>query len=331
MALQPRLFALAYRMLGSVSDADDVVQDTWLRWEQASLTARSAEAMLVTIATRLSLDRLRAGQRRREEHVGPWLPEPLMADQGAPDPGDVTILHESMGVAFLTMLERLSGPERAALLLHDVFGYPHAEVALMIDETVANSRQLVSRARRRLSGPHHGPHPRPPTDVANEMVMRFIVAASSGDVPTVMSLCAPDVSLTSDGGPHRRAARYEVVTPHRVSRLWTNITKRYLDMPQPLCGVEFGRANGDVAMSIRYGDRIDFVAGFQCDIHGVFRIWIVLDPAKLRHLNAPGRTWRPTEASSGARIALTAPLSPLAENRPWSETQRPVNSAFPAP
>lgn len=306
VALQPRLFAIAYRMLGSVSDADDVVQDTWLRWERASLRARSAEAMLVTIATRLSLDRLRAGQRRRKEHVGPWLPEPLMADQGAPDPGEVTVLHESMGMAFLTMLERLSGPERAALLLHDVFGYPHAEVALMIDESVANSRQLVSRARRRLGDPHAAAHPRPPVEVANDMVLRFIVAASSGDVSTVMSLCAPDVSLVSDGGPHRRAARYEVVTPHRVSRLWTNITKRRLDRPGPPCGVEFGRANGDVAMSLRYGDRIDFVAGFRCDLHGVRQIWIVLDPAKLRHLHAPARTWRVTDMSNGAGTALSA-------------------------
>lgn len=289
VAAQPRLFAIAYRMLGSVSDADDVVQDTWLRWERAADSARSPEAVLVTIATRLSLDRLRAGNRRREEHVGPWLAEPLFTTDPTQDPGEVSVLHESMGMAFLRLLERLSPPERAALVLHDVFGYEHQDVAAMIDESPANCRQLVSRARRKL-GDEATPRPRPRQDVSDDMVLRFIAAATSGDVSAVLALCAPDITLVSDGGAHRKAARHELVTPWRVGRFFTNIAQR---VGHRTGDVDFGRANGDPVIVVRDADqRVDMVVGFTCSTDGVRNIWLVLDPEKLRHLDAPTRTWR---------------------------------------
>lgn len=293
VALQPRLFAIAYRMLGSVSDADDVVQDVWLRWERAAPSARSAEAMLVTICTRLSLDRMRAVQRRREEHVGPWLPEPLLADPTAPDPADVSVLTESMGIAFLRLLDRLTERERAVLVLHDVFGYIHGDIATMIDETPANCRQLLARARRKLGSDEPAVNRqtvRPSLDARRELVFRFVNAASAGDIAAVLSLCAPDITLVSDGGPTRRAARHEIVTPDRVSRFFTTIAQR---IGRRTGGMEVAMCNGDPAIVFRHDDgTVDYVVGFSGDGQSLRLVWLVLDPEKVRHLDGPNRTWR---------------------------------------
>ena len=308
--LQPRIFAIAYRMLGSVTDADDVVQDTWLRWERVASSARSPDAMLVTIATRLSLDRVRDVQRRRDRHVGPWLPAPLLerprestpfeAAVDDSDPADRAVLRDSIGMAFLILLDRLNAKERATLILHDVFGYEHAEVAAMIEESVANSRQLLSRARRRLEegSPARrgegGPAPRPRTvsgpDVATtDTIARFVQATAAGDVATALALCSPDVSLVSDGGPHRHAARRIVVSPHRVTRLWTTISQRKERLDAE---VSFGVANGDPVIITKNDGATYSVTGFQADASGLRWMWNVLDPTKISHFDAPARTWR---------------------------------------
>jgi RNA polymerase sigma-70 factor, ECF subfamily len=299
VSLRSRLFQIAYRLLGSVSDADDVVQDTWIRWERAAPDAASHEAVLVTITTRLALDRLRA-DRRRAQHVGPWLPEPLIesARTAVPNTGrpeDRALGRESLGMAFLLLLERLSPLERAVLVLHDVFGYPHPETAAMIGISPAASRQHLSRARRTLRD-HRRNDLRAAHETAlvseqsDDVVERFIVAALTGDVSTAVSLCSPAVRLISDGGAHRHAARRVVTTPHRVTRLWSTISRRSVASGATADVVV---ANGRPAMIRRLADgTADAVIVFEADAGALESIYVVLDPHKLRHLAAPPRTWR---------------------------------------
>ncbi len=150
-ALRPRLFGIAYRMTGSVGDAEDACQDAWLRWQRVDRGAvDNAEAYLVRVVTHLALDRLQSAQRRRESYVGPYLPEPLIADTTAVQPEAAAELTDSLTFAFLVLLDELTPRERAVLLLHDVFGYPFDEIAPMIDLTPAACRQLASRTRRKL-------------------------------------------------------------------------------------------------------------------------------------------------------------------------------------
>jgi RNA polymerase sigma-70 factor (ECF subfamily) len=149
LEVKPKLFGIAYRMLGSVSDAEDIIQEAYLRWQSADTAdVRSAEAFLTTIVVRLSLDELRSARARRESYVGPWLPEPLLVDER--DPADAAELADSLSMAFLVVLETLSPAERAAFLLHEVFGYEYDEIASMLDKQPTACRQLVSRAKRHV-------------------------------------------------------------------------------------------------------------------------------------------------------------------------------------
>jgi RNA polymerase sigma-70 factor (ECF subfamily) len=214
------LFDVAYRMLGSVAEAEDIVQEAWLRWAQAERDGvDDARAFLTTVVSRLAIDRLRSAQRRRETYVGPWLPEPLptwTTPRGgdALGPEDAADLADSLTFAFLTMLDQLHPDERAVLLLHDVFGYQFGEVAAMVGRSEAACRQLASRARRRLRRVDEDrlapARTRPPV----EHVDRFLAALAVGDVPEVLAVLAPDVVLVSDGGPDHHApdARCEAPT-----------------------------------------------------------------------------------------------------------------------
>jgi RNA polymerase sigma-70 factor, ECF subfamily len=297
VSLQPRLFQIAYRLLGSVTDADDVVQDAWIKWERAAPDARSHEAVLVTITTRLALDRLRA-DRRRDSHVGPWLPEPLIETLPTPtgQPEDQTLERESLGMGFLLLLERLSPLERAVLVLHDVFGYPHTETADMIGISTTSSRQHLSRARRALD--QHGDptmkrtSPTKTASASNDVVTRFIVATLNGDVSTAVSLCSPAVRLISDGGPHRHAARRIVTSPYRVTRLWSTISKRSIATGAT---VDIVTANGRPSLIRRLAGTVDAIIVFEAGASSekLESIYVVLDPNKLRHLSCPQRTWRP--------------------------------------
>ena len=193
---RPLLFAIAYRMLGSVMDAEDLVQDAYLRWQAApEAEVRSPRAFLATIVTRLAINRLRSARQRREAYIGPWLPEPLMADT-APDPSGPVELAESLSMAFLLLLERLSPVERAVFLLREVFDFEFGEIAPIVDKTEANCRQLLARARKHLGAPR----PRFPAHSARaaEMVRRFTDAARQGDMEGFLALLAEDITLWAD-------------------------------------------------------------------------------------------------------------------------------------
>ena len=221
-AARPRIRGLAYRMLGTLADADDVVQDTWLRW-QASGGAHiaNAEAWLVTAATRLCLDRLRSAARAREVYPGPWLPEPIVTEPG---PESAAELSESLTLGFLVLLDQLAPVERAVFVLADVFKVPYAEIAATVGRSEAACRQVASRARRRLR-PCQQPGPAAAAD--RELVDGLLRALASGDVNEVVARLAPQVVCLTDGGPGHRAARRPVTGPDRVARFLVGLARGY--------------------------------------------------------------------------------------------------------
>jgi RNA polymerase sigma-70 factor (ECF subfamily) len=198
---RPMLFSIAYRMLGSVMDAEDLVQDAWLRWQEAPETeVRSPRAYLTTIVTRLAINRLRAARTKRETYVGPWLPEPLVTE----DTPDTAELAESLSMAFLVLLERLSPIERAVFLLHEVFDFEYAEIARMVDKTEANCRQLLARATKRVGAGRTRFEADP--DQAHRLTQRFTEASVAGDLDGLLTLLAEDITLWADGGGKARGA-----------------------------------------------------------------------------------------------------------------------------
>jgi RNA polymerase sigma-70 factor (TIGR02957 family) len=198
---RPRLFGLAYRLLGSAHDAEDVLQDAWLRWDGAAGVENPA-AWLTTVVTRLCLTRLDSARVRRETYVGPWLPEPILTTDPAAGPAATVEERESVSFALLTVLERLTPPERAVYVLREAFGHSHAEVAAVLDVTEVASRQLHTRARRHLAA-----EPAAPARVdVGPLLDRFVAAARDGDVAGLEALLAADVTVWSDGGGKVSAA-----------------------------------------------------------------------------------------------------------------------------
>jgi RNA polymerase sigma-70 factor (ECF subfamily) len=221
VALKPKLFGIAYRMLGSVSDAEDVVQDAYLRWQATDATdVRNSEAFLTTIVVRLSLDQLRSARSRRESYVGPWLPEPLLVDER--DPAEAAELADSLSMAFLVVLESLSPIERAAFLLHDVFNYDYDEIGAMLDKEPAACRQLVSRSRRHVGERKK----RYDADRRRgmELAQQFQLACLTGDLDAVLDLLAEDATLWTDGGGVAKAARRVIVGARKVGRFLIAVT-----------------------------------------------------------------------------------------------------------
>jgi RNA polymerase sigma-70 factor (ECF subfamily) len=279
-------------MTGSVSDADDLCQEAWLRWSGVDHDeVADPEGFLVTTVTRLAIDRLRSAAHRREAYVGPYLPEPLVclpggfSAQPVPDPGEAAELADSLTYAFLVVLDQLDPVERAVLLLHDVFDYRFAEVAAAVDRSEAAVRQIASRARRRIASERRT-HPRP-TDARVEAVLGGLLGAvSAGDVEAVMGHLAPDVVQLDDGGPHRRAGRRPIVGPHRVARLWVNLAKRSAHLT-----VSVVEVNARPGLLFTDGDQPSMVLSVELDDDGlVDRVFTQLNPEKLAHLGPRGRS-----------------------------------------
>lgn len=272
---RPRLLGLAYRMLGSLHDAEDVVQDAWIRWEGAEHEAiENPAAWLTTVTTRLALDRLRSLARRREDYVGPWLPEPVALPVA--DPADATERAESLTLGFLVVLDSLSAIERAVFLLADVFDEPYATIAAAVGKTEENCRQIARRARRKVRSA------RPPevAPAGPEVLAGLLAATASGDVDAVLALVDADVVLLSDGGPHRRAARRPVVGASRVARLLTNLAARATDGE---VDVGFGSVNGETVVVFHLADG-PLVVGADVADGRVVTVRIMRNPTKLTHL-----------------------------------------------
>jgi RNA polymerase sigma-70 factor (ECF subfamily) len=277
---RPRLLGLAYRMLGTVADAEDVVQEAWLRWRAADVaTIERPEAWLTTVTTRVALDLLKAVQRRREDYVGPWLPEPVVL---TPGPAESAELAESLTLGFLTMLDELGPLERAVFLLADVFSVPHAEIAVVVGRSEAACRQIASRARRRFRDVRHTDAPHVQA-ADRRLVDEFVAAIGVGDIDAALARLAPDVVLVSDGGPTRRAARHPVVGRPRVVRLLVNLASRLGGSVT----VERATVNGDPGVILSIDGEQDTAAAFELRDGLVTAIWLIRNPDKLTHLQ-PG-------------------------------------------
>jgi RNA polymerase sigma-70 factor (ECF subfamily) len=272
-AERPRLLGLAYRLLGSMTDAEDVLQDAWLRWQSSGAAVERPAAWLTTVVTRLGIDRLRSARHQRETYVGPWLPEPVA---GTPGPAETAEVAESLTISFLAMLERLSPLERAVFLLADVFDEPYRDIAGTVGRSEETCRQIASRARRRVRDPHRRVDTTLPA--GERLREQFVAAAMAGDADALLAILAPDVVLVSDGGPHRRAARYPVRGASRVARLLTNLVKRV----RPGLGVTFSTVNGEPAIVL--GRTAPLVLVLHAEDGRIGAIYTVLNPAKLRYV-----------------------------------------------
>ncbi|MFM2070165.1 MAG: hypothetical protein RLZZ623_428 [Actinomycetota bacterium] len=228
LAERPRLIGLAYRLLGSLSDAEDVVQEAWLRWSRVDVDQiERPGAWLTTVVSRLGLDRLRARRREQVDYVGPWLPEPFVRPMHLDDPHQVAELSDSLTTAFLVMLERLSPDERLTILLVDVFAEPFASVAHLLGKSEDACRQIAVRARRKLLALRaNGDQVHRPPQEQMALAAAFVGAVMSADLGAVRAMLASDAVLTSDGGPHRHAARRPVVGPDRIARFLVNLARR---------------------------------------------------------------------------------------------------------
>lgn len=224
---RPLLFSIAYRMLGSVMDAEDVVQDAYLRWQDApEAEVRSPRAYLTTIVTRLAINQLRSARHRREAYVGPWLPEPLVTET-VPDPSGSIELAESLSMAFLVLLERLSPIERAVFLLREVFDFDYAEIGRIVDKSEVNCRQLFARAKKHVGATRA--RFAPDEKQASRLVAEFTRATNDGDVEGLVALLAEDITLWADGGGQvPGAARKPVHGRDAVARFVIGTTRRFV-------------------------------------------------------------------------------------------------------
>lgn len=285
-AARPKLRAVAYRMTGSVSDADDLCQEAWMRWARTDVArVEHPEAFLVSTITRLAIDLGRSAPRRREAYPGPFLPEPVVTEPGASvepraDPERAAELADSLTFAFLVLLDRLDPVERAVLLLHDVFGLRFEEVAATVDRSAAACRQIARRARRKLET-GRGDERRATRRVEEESVAELLAAMAGGDIGAVMARLSPGVVQFADGGATRHAARRAVVGAERVARFWLNLAKRM----QPDWSLRVADVNGRPGVVIDDAHGVYMTIAFDVGADGlVSRIDVQLNPDKLRHL-----------------------------------------------
>jgi RNA polymerase sigma-70 factor, ECF subfamily len=276
--LRGRLQGIAYRMLGSRADAEDIVQEAWLRWSRAAADEiRSPQAWLIAATTRLSIDRLRQLRAAREVYVGPWLPEPLTLDT-APAADHATELASDLSVAFLALLERLAPEERAAFLLHEVFDSGYDDIARILGKSEAASRQIVSRARKRVR------EARPRVQVSAEARARLLEglvhAVQAQDAPALLKLLAPEVTWTSDGGGRTKAAKKIVRGAARVARFATGVFRRHL------AELEFRlvTVNEEAGIAAFVEGQVLSVITIRTDGLRILDVFSILNPDKLRGL-----------------------------------------------
>jgi RNA polymerase sigma-70 factor (ECF subfamily) len=275
-ALRPRLFAIAYRMLGTVGEAEDIVQEALLRAHDARAEIEIPEAWLTSVTTRLAIDHLRSARVRRETYVGPWLPEPLVEDS-APARAEEA---ESVSMAFLVLLERLTPVERAVFLLRDVFDYSFAEIARIVERSEANVRQILVRARKAIDAER--PRFEPSAPRRDELAARFLAAASDGDMDGLVELLAEDVTFYGDGGGKATATPRPLVGPALVAKFATGlfrIAQRFdIETRPALVNGQPGAVVYDTEGRVISAMSIEIADGAIVAVHSV------VNPDKLGHL-----------------------------------------------
>lgn len=276
------LFAIAYRMLGSAMDAEDMVQETFIRYQSAPPEAvRSLKAYLTTIISRLCMDQLQLARRSREVYVGPWLPEPILteATPEATDPEERVETEESISLAFLVLLEQLQPFERAVFLLREVFEYEFAEIASMLGKSEAACRRSFSRAKLHLR--EHRPRFPASRQTHRQLLDSYSHAVETGDMGALTNLLSEDVVLWTDGGGKIRSAALRPITGRdKVARMSVG-SQRFLP---PGYRLEIGEVNGRAALIIRAGEQAISVITIEIDAGRIRTIWVLANPEKLAHV-----------------------------------------------
>ncbi|MGV9821884.1 RNA polymerase sigma-70 factor [Nocardia xishanensis] len=286
--LRPLLFTIVYEILGSATESDDVLQDSYLRWAGVDLTTvRDTKSYLARLVTRQALNALRAGARRREDYVGPWLPEPLLFDEQ--DASADMVLAESVSMAMLVLLETLTPDERAVFVLHEVFGFGYGEIAAAVGKSVTTVRQVAHRARKHVQARRKRCEPVDAARIAR-ITEQFTTAATTGDTQGLLSLLAPDATWTADSGGKVTAARRPVVGAEKVAAVLVNIfhTRRRT----PDMRIEMVTCNNTPAMVAYRGDHLEGV--FLIEIFGgkITDLYAVRNPDKLATVAVPRRISR---------------------------------------
>jgi len=273
------LFSIAYRMLGSVTDAEDMLQETFIRWQQTTENeVRSPRAFLVTIISRLCISHLQSARVQREEYVGQWLPEPIVTDLGS-DPFGIMRLDESLSMAFLVLLERLTPVERAVFLLREVFDYQYSEIAAVLDQNEVNCRQILRRARQHVSAMR--PRFKTSRQQKNDLLERFLKATSSGDMKGLLALLSKDVVLHSDGGSKGLAVPKMVHGADRVARGVLGSLENLV--PKNLVQ-RLAHINGDPGVVSYLNGRPYSVVTLDNYGERIRAIYVLTNPEKLSHL-----------------------------------------------
>jgi RNA polymerase sigma-70 factor (ECF subfamily) len=282
-ALRPHLVAVAYRLTGTVADAEDIVQDAWLRWESAANRQQIVDlrAWLTTVVSRLGLDRLRSAAHRRETYVGHWLPEPVVIGSDGADPLSTVVAHEDARFAAMVVLERLSPDQRVAFVLHDGFAVPFTEVADVLGTSVATARQLASRARRAVAA-----EPPPKPDPAHdEVVGRLMAAMAAGDLDAVVALLHPDVTFTGDSDGKAPTAVQVIHGADKVVRFMFGLAQRY--GPAMFTAYELALVNGELGIytaglpaSDGYREMLPRITAMTVRDGKVCALWDIANPDK---------------------------------------------------
>ncbi len=277
--LRPLAFSIAYRMVGSVTEAEDLAQEAMLRFHRSDV--ESPRAFISAVTTRLAIDHLRSARVRRETYVGPWLPEPLLTDP-APGPGERAELADSLSQAFLVLLERLTPTERAAFLMREVFGHEYAEIGRMLARSEGSCRQLVSRARRHVDAER----PRFEADAAKrqELTARFIEAIAEGDTEGLTGLLAADAVFMSDGGGKATAARKQLHGAARVARVLVGIARSRVRLFDDV-GDRAVWVNGQPGLILFENGHIGSVMALDIADGQVQAVRVMRNPEKMSHLD----------------------------------------------
>src|SRR5215510_10980675 len=276
------LFSIAYRMLGSVMDGEDMVQETYLRYQSASHeTINSPKAYLTTILTRLCIDQLHLAYKQRETYIGPWLPEPVITENAAtPNAEEATIMQESLSVAFLSMLEQLQPVERAVFLLREVFDYDYVDIATFVGRKEAACRQLFSRAKKHLADSQR--HKVVPPEVHQQLLESFLKLGQAGDQTALMELLAEDVQLVADGGGKIPGAATQPVVGNRaVAQFVIGVNLRFLPA---VYHIELAEVNYQPAVIARAEGKALVVLTIEVEEGRLKTIRFMANPEKLAHL-----------------------------------------------
>ena len=279
--LRPYLFAVAYRMTGSASDAEDLVQESWVRYTEAGAPpVQSLRAYLTAVVSRLCLDYLKSARVQRESYVGPWLPEPVLTSTAVAGPAETVEQREDVSIAVLTLLERLGPEQRVVYVLREAFGFSYAEIAAQLGKSAAACRQIFARAQKHVAAGRR--RSITPPDEHRALIERFLAALGTGDVAQVAALLTEDATWIGDGGAARLATRRPVIGRDRVARGLVGFHRKVsLQWQLTFVLVDL---NGAPAIVVRVGDEIERVTHLAVDGGRIATVASVLNPAKLRHV-----------------------------------------------